>query len=203
MLIWVIALPCEAKPIIDYYRLKKSPQYRAFDLFQNDEMLCVISGIGKTSAAAACAWVAGLQHTSQSLCWINLGAAGGADHSVGDLFSLNKITDGEKGRSFYPVVEFNSGISSACCISLDKASFDYHPVALYDMEACSYFATATRFSSAELVHSLKVISDNQQHLPARDKSVISDLIYKQLSSITGYAEKLIALNEQALFAQNL
>ena len=57
MLVWVVAMHCEAKPVIDYYRLKKSRIDHAFDLYRGDQMLCVISGIGKTAVAAASAWV--------------------------------------------------------------------------------------------------------------------------------------------------
>ena len=190
MLIWVCALHCEAKPVIDHYRLKKSPKHRAFDLFHNDDILCVISGIGKTAAAAATAWAAGLQHHSNSLCWINLGVAGTAEKELGEIFSLNKITDQQTGHSFYPVTTFNSDIYSAQCLSLDKPSSNYLPDTLYDMEASAFFYTAARFSSAELVHSLKVISDNELYPPVRDKAQVSDLIYRQITRISGFAEKL-------------
>ena len=56
--IWVSALHCEAKPVIDYYRLKKSHDDNAFDLYRGDDMLCIISGVGKIASAAACAWIA-------------------------------------------------------------------------------------------------------------------------------------------------
>ena len=55
MLIWVCALHCEAKPVIDYYRLSKSHDDNAFDLYQSDRMICVISGSGKLASAAATA----------------------------------------------------------------------------------------------------------------------------------------------------
>src|SRR5210317_39526 len=139
MLIWVAALHCEAKPVIDHYRLKKSARHRAFDLFHKDEMICVISGVGKTCAAAATAWVAGLQHASASICWINLGIAGAANHNIGDIFRLSKITDMKNNRSYYPQSEFHSDIKTAACISLDQASVYYHPADLYDMEASAFF----------------------------------------------------------------
>lgn len=196
MLIWVVALHCEAKPVIDHYRLKKSDRYSAFDLFHNDEMICVISGVGKTCVAAASAWAAGLQHASASICWINLGIAGGANHNVGEIFRLNKITETQNDRSHYPLSEFNSDIKTAGCISLDHASAEYHPAELYDMEASAFFSTAIRFSRAELVQSLKVIGDNRDQPPQRNKSVISDLIFQQIGSIAGFAEELLTYNKK-------
>ena len=90
MLIWVIALHCEAKPIIDFYRLKKTTAHKGFDLYQNQHMQCVISGIGKINAAAATAWVAALNQDQPSLAWINSGTAGGAEHALGSIFWVSK-----------------------------------------------------------------------------------------------------------------
>ncbi|NNE62483.1 MAG: hypothetical protein HKN34_00230 [Gammaproteobacteria bacterium] len=162
-------------------------------------MTCVISGIGKTCAAAATAWAAGLQHTSASICWINLGVAGGADHSIGDIFRLDRITEKQTDRSHYPVTVFHSDIKTASCISLDQASIDYHPADLYDMEASAFFSTALRFSSVELVHSLKIIGDNRDQPPEQDKSIVSALVSEQIRPITGFAESLITLNEKKCY----
>ena len=57
MLIWNCALHCEAKPIIDYYRLKKDPAENAFDVYQDERIACVVSGIGGINMAAATAWM--------------------------------------------------------------------------------------------------------------------------------------------------
>ena len=198
MLIWVAALHCEAKPIIDYYRLKKSPHHRAFDLYQNDSMQCVISGIGKTSSAAATAWIAALNHQQVSIGWINLGIAGAAEKIIGDIFRLNKITDNQHNRNHYPVPTFASGLPSTSCITLDQASNDYHADAIFDMEASGFFATATRFSTAELVHCIKIISDNRQRQTGFDKPAISKLIQDQLEVITDFAQKLQALSQQLI-----
>lgn len=198
MLIWVAALHCEAKPIIDFYRLKKSPHHRAFDLYHNGSMQCVISGIGKTASAAATAWVAALNHPQASICWINLGTAGAASAPVGEIFWLNKITDSQSNRHYFPVPTFVSKLQSRACISLDQPGEKYHHEAIYDMEASAFFATATRFSTAELVHSLKIISDNHHHQTGYDKTSVSELIRSQLESINGLVEKLQKLNQQMI-----
>ena len=78
MLIWVCALHCEAKPVIDFYRLKKSHDDTAFDLYRGDDMVCIISGTGKVASSAACAWLAARYADAASLAWINLGIAGAA-----------------------------------------------------------------------------------------------------------------------------
>lgn len=196
MLIWVIALHCEAKPIIDLYRLKKSSRYRTFDLYENNHMQCVISGIGKTSAAAATAWVGALNHRATSTVWINLGIAGAATQPVGEIFWLHKITDPSLNRRYYPIPIFPKHLKSIACISLDQPDNDYDRESVYDMEASAFFATATRFSSGEQVHCLKVISDNQQQAIKLDKPGVSQLIQQKSSIIHDFTQNLLKLNQQ-------
>jgi len=194
MLIWVSALHCEAKPVIDHYRLKKSADHHAFDLYQNNDIVCIISGIGKIAVAAATAWAAALFCSRSNIAWINLGIAGSASDSVGGLFWINKITD-QSDHHYFPVPTFKSSLEPRCCLTLNEPGNDYHADYLIDMEASAFFTTATRFSSAELVHCLKVISDNQDQPPSRDKAAISLLIQNCIKPITDFAEKLQALCE--------
>lgn len=190
MLIWVTALHCEAKPIIDYYRLKKSSHCKAFDCYQNETMQCVVSGIGKPAMAAATGWIAAINQQQVPNCWINIGIAGAADRPIGDIFLLNKVTDSATNRPYYPVPGFSSELASAACISLDQPSSDYHRKSLFDMEASAFFAAATRFSTVELVHCLKVISDNQHQQTGYDKPAVSRLIHNQLETIDGFVQNL-------------
>jgi adenosylhomocysteine nucleosidase len=196
MLVWIAALHCEAKPIIDYYRLKKSPEHHAFDVYQRENMQCIISGIGKTSAAAATAWIAALNRKQASIAWINIGTAGSASHEIGTLLWISKISDIESKRHYYPVPLLNSGLETAHCQTLNQPSIDYHLHQIYDMEASALFEAATRFSSAELVHCLKIVSDNPCQQTGRDKARISELIHQHIAQLTDFAESLSGLNNQ-------
>jgi adenosylhomocysteine nucleosidase len=196
MLVWVIALHCEAKPVIDHYRLKKSTSHRSFDVYSKENMHCIICGIGKTSAAAATAWAAGLNHNNGSIAWINIGTAGSARHDIGTALTVYKITDNESNRHFYPVPLFESCLETTHCQTLSQPSTDYHPQQIFDMEASAFFDTATRFSSAELVHCLKIISDNPAHQTGLNKARISELIHQHIVELSNYAQSLQNLNER-------
>lgn len=201
MLIWIAALHCEAKPVIDFYRLKKTSAHRGFDLYESDTMCCVISGIGKTSAAAATAWVAALQSIHASIAWINLGIAGADKHEIGSAFWINKISCDSTKQHFYPVPTFNTGFNPSACTTLDQPSSAYYSGSLFDMEASGFFSTATRFSSAEFIHCLKFVSDNEYQQLGRDKAAISDLINQRIESIDNFVQKLQSLNQQYLDLQ--
>jgi len=201
MLIWVAALHCEAKPIIDHYRLKKSPSHHNFDVYLKENMLCIVSGIGKTAAAAATAWIAGLNNDETSIAWINIGTAGSATHTIGTALSIYKISDDISSRYFHPVALFDSGLESVHCQTLSKPGTDYHARLIYDMEASAFFETASRFSGAGLVHCLKIISDNPSQKIGRDKARISEMIKTKIAQLAGFAESLNEMNAQLVQAQ--
>ena len=197
MLVWVAALRCEAKPIIDFYRLTKSADQSPFDIYLKHNMLCIISGIGKIKAAAATAWIARLNSHNNPIAWINIGTAGSANHPIGTPVWVNKISDIESNQHYIPVPMLNSIIDSAHCQTLNQASTDYHPTRIYDMEASTFFETARQYSSIELIHCLKIISDNASQQTGRDKARISELINLNITQLTGFAQSLIELRNQS------
>ncbi len=192
MLIWVAALRCEAKPIIDYYRLKKSNQHRRFDLYYKDNISCVVSGIGQSAVAAATAWVATLQVSQAAIAWINIGIAGAAHDEVGSIFWVDQILS-ENSEPCHPEPLHKNSITPRSCFTLDEPSTDYRSELLYDMEANAFFTAATQFSTTELVHCLKVVSDNKNHPPQRNKAKISLLIQQNMSMIDAFASNLLIL----------
>ena len=58
---------------------------------------------------------------------------------------------------------FKPGCPSEHLISVDKMNEPYPNNAAVDMEASAFFAVATRYTKAELVQSVKVVSDNSLH----------------------------------------
>lgn len=197
MLIWVCALHCEAKPVIDYYRLKKSHDAYAFDVYYGDDMTCVVSGIGKVASAAASAWIAALHAGEAALGWINLGVAGAAEHDIGELLLLDKIVDGDGGQPYYPVPVAASALRGGTCLTLNRPGQDYRDGMLFDMEASGFIQSALRFSSAEMIQVLKVISDNRQQQTGRDRQRVSQLIANNIEAITRQAEVLIRLKNES------
>ena len=196
MLIWVTALHCEAKPVIDHYRLRKSHAHHAFDVYQSDQIECIVTGIGKSSAAAATAWIAALNNPARSIAWINLGTAGSANHDIGSALLVNKITDSDSNQNYYPVPAIRTDLPGAHCHSMNKPTTEYLGDQIYDMEASAFFKTATRFSSAELVQSIKVVSDNPTEQIGKNKSRVSEIINAQIKPVVLLAEALQHLNNK-------
>ena len=95
------------------------------------------------------------------------------------------------------------GFDTATLITQSAERSDYREGALYDMEAWGFINSVTRFSSLELCHCLKIISDNADTPLTRDKARISALIAAQVESISTFADHLLAIAQPMQDAQAL
>ena len=179
----VVAMPCEAKPLVEYFSLCRNSQLHAFPVYETDAMTLIASGVGKVNSAAAVAWLAGIQQSSDTI-WLNLGMAGHTSLAPGTVLLANKVTDMTTKRSWYPQALFRVNNDSTALITVDEVIDDYPPDAMIDMEAAGFMAAAEKFSTLENIHLVKVISDNRL-TPAKlvSKTSIDSLLRKQLPGI--------------------
>lgn len=204
MLHFVTALEAEARPFIQHYRLKRDPAARAFQVFRRGvfrgegagggdaagggDVALVISGIGKVSAAAATAFLAATEGRGQAV-WLNVGVAGHATRAVGEAILAHKIRDAASGRTFYPPLVLEPPCASDPLTTVDVPETRYASPGAYDMEASGFYPTACRFSSAELVHCLKIVSDGPaasvHHLTLQR---VRELVAEQVDLVAGWAE---------------
>jgi adenosylhomocysteine nucleosidase len=196
MLIWMTAMLCEARPVIEHFGLKKSHDHHAFEVYQSEDTICVVSGIGSLPMAAATAWIAALNRREKTLGWINLGLAGGMEE-LGRLYRIVKIRDSISGKHYYPMTPFKTKLDYQTCETVSQPSCDYKIDRVFDMEASAYFATASRFSTAEFIHSLKVVSDNPVEKTGKNEPRSSELITRNLPRIIAFAEQLRGLLSQS------
>ena len=156
------ALLSEAKALIQQWSLKKNPDKHPFTLFADEERVVVITGMGGVTMAAAVAYVLALFPCRQQPLLLNLGIAGHRLHSLGSLFLADKIINTDSGKKFYPQLPFAFNCGTITVASVAKSQIGYPEDYLYDMEAAAFYEIAAKFSSSELVHSLKIVSDNSQ-----------------------------------------
>ncbi|MGZ5050511.1 MAG: hypothetical protein ACXWF8_05565 [Methylobacter sp.] len=154
------ALPCEAKPLVEHFDLKKSAAIQPFAVYSNRDMCLTVTGLGKSAMAAGVAYSQALFPGSDPIL-VNIGIAGHKNHALGGLFLIDKITDADSARNYYPPLIFTPPCPTANLRTVSKPQAVYDPHSLCDMEASAFYETATRFSSGELIQCLKVISDNE------------------------------------------
>ena len=91
------AFYAEAKNIIDHYGLKKekSPEMVRFDVFANESIRLVITGVGEINAAAAVSNIGGAYGISPDDEILNVGCGAGfsSDICLGSIFLGNKLTE--------------------------------------------------------------------------------------------------------------
>lgn len=155
------ALPCEAKPLVEHLNLKKDTAIQPFAVYLNQDICLTVTGLGKSAMAAGVAYTQALFASVEHPVLVNIGIAGHQDHAVGSLFLIDKITDVDSQKSYYPPLVFTPPCPTARIQTLSRPQPAYGQHHLCDMEASAFYETAVRFSTGELIHCLKVISDNE------------------------------------------
>jgi adenosylhomocysteine nucleosidase len=202
------ALPCEAKPLVEHFKLKKNTAVQPFAVYHNRDICLTVTGLGKSAMAAGVAYTQALFASVEYPVLLNIGIAGHKDHAVGSLFLIDKITDADSRKSYYPPLVFTPTCPSACIQTVSRPQPDYDREALCDMEASAFYETAVRFSSGELIHCLKVISDNEsspaENIEPRQVTALiaahGATIETLLTELTRLAE-LVITPEPGLFEQ--
>lgn len=200
------ALPCEAKPLVEHFNLKKVTTIQPFAVYLNKELCLTVTGLGKSAMAAGVAYTQALFATVEHPALVNIGIAGHKHHAIGMVFIINKITDFDSRKSYYPPLAFTPPCRTACIQTVSRPQLVYDSHQLCDMEASAFYETAVRFSTGELIHCLKVISDNESS-PAENIQAkqVSQLIAAHLGTLENLLTdlrrlaKLITVPETKLF----
>jgi len=155
------ALECEAKALVNFFGLKKDNSAHAFSIYKNDKIVVAVTGIGKVAMAGGVAYVLALFSNSPLPVLVNLGIAGHKTQEIGTLIVASKVIDGDSGRVFYPQLIGGKWPETSEIKTTAKPNTQYSQHCLNDMEASAFYETAARFSSSELIHCIKVVSDNE------------------------------------------
>lgn len=192
----VVALRAEAQPIIEHFRLSPVSRGAPFRVFlSGDEgFALVISGSGRVAAGAAVAHLAGY---GDDAGWLNVGVAGHGDRPLGAVVLAHRIRDSHSGRAWYPPLVFEPPCPTAPLQTVDRACTDFPTDDVYDMEAAGFYDIAAKYASHELVHCLKVISDNRDHPVALlTRARVGELVRSNMTVIHRLVEALAALSSE-------
>jgi nucleoside phosphorylase len=184
MTAFITALPSEAQPLIKYFKLILLND-NVFKIYKKDNILLIVSGIGKEFALMATAY---LFAKYKIITLINIGIAG-ADkrYTIGDMLLINKIYDVEKKRFYFPQMRYKSVLKEASlhtfCTPVDNAE----QTDCVDMEASAIFFAASKFLKTSNIVILKVVSDHfSTNIPL--KTEVHRLIENHLSFVKELVE---------------
>ena len=183
----------EAKFFINYLKLKKINSIKEFQIYFNEKFSLTISGIGKiNSAISVCTTYHELGKIKNN-CWINIGIAGHSSSIVGELFIVNKIIDSTSLKNYFPYSPNVSKISQLSCTTYEKVDSKYSN-SLSDMELSGFYQTANKYSYRELIHSLKIVSDNRQNpFNYEEKNKIEKLFEAKKKYFDIFFEKVLKI----------
>lgn len=153
------ALPAEAKPLVDYFKLKKRVTVTPFAVYEHDGVCLTVTGLGKTAMAAGVAYTQAL-FMPVAPVMLNVGIAGHQSHALGQLYQADKIIDADSQKRYYPSLVVSPPCPTWCVQTSAQPQLDYNHAHLCDMEASAFYETAVRFTTNVGIASFKVVSDN-------------------------------------------
>ncbi len=156
-----VALECEAKAIVSQFKLKKEMTKDPFPLYKNGATVLTVTGVGKVAMAGGVAYTLAKFSGAALPVLVNVGIAGHKTQTIGQLLLADKIVDPDSRKVFYPQL-IGAGWPETSEVQTTAIPNEcYNSNCLNDMEASAFYEVAVKFSSSELIHSLKIVSDNE------------------------------------------
>jgi len=185
----LVALPAEAKPLIQALSLKRLQPDGPCPLYTGDGLKLAVSGVGRDAMTKAIHYLHG--HSEGKCHWLNVGIAGHTTLSLGQSLLAKNVIDAVSGVRWKlrPVAGLEIAIGDLCCVA--EAETDYAEVIGYDMESAGFTSTLAALGLLDDAHVLKIISDNPQQPAERiNARMVSQLIGQQHHVIQSLIEKL-------------
>ena len=159
--VFFVALECEARPLIDLWKLKKTDQIGVIKIFSKDLITIVICGVGSKNMLIAAGYFMGKNPTFFGH-FINFGIAGHASLPLGTLCSVYQVKADQNLITYHlnPAINFPSKMA---CLSFSSAQHAYQENYLHDMEAFSFVEALSTFHPIDCLHVFKVVSDGPSH----------------------------------------
>ncbi len=160
----VVAMKSEAMPLIGRFGLERMTRDGdRFPIYGKGQLKLIISGIGAHKAREAVWYLSKHSETVNVSAWMNVGVAGHGSHGIGTGFLANCILDGVTQQTIYPSFTIDFGLQTGKVATVDVVETEYQERIGYDMEAFGFAASASRYSTLEMIHCFKVVSDNREN----------------------------------------
>jgi len=186
-----LALAAEAKPLRLFWKMRQlaSTPFVVYQCERPWPIRLIISGSGKTAAAAAAGYLQGMHPAEHA--WINCGVAGSTHWPLGEAVLANMITDDASGQRWFPYMGGKQVQASGSLVTVDRPQTTMRDKFCYDMESSGFMTAVCRFTSVELIRVVKIISDNhEQQANALTAADISDLMAPVPALLQDHIEQL-------------
>ena len=153
----IVALGAEARPFLDSAPFIKR-NVLPFALYEADDMLLCISGIGYENAMMATAALLGYRAPSPNDILLNYGiCAAPMQYDIGELLLIHELTCNHV--HLYPDMLIKHPFHEASLLSVDAPCAIPQDIPV-DMEGFAIFKTASRFMQLHQMLFVKIVSDH-------------------------------------------
>ncbi len=182
MIVLVMALVAEVKPVRNFLHMLRKPEHKAFPWYEEKDLVLIQSGPGKSAAATAATYAA--EQLPIVTGFVNFGICGHGYLDIGTLLQVQKIVDQSSGRYWDLVLSPRLPIETTRLLTVESAQQEYPENSAVDMEAAGFYDAARRFVEPRQIACLKVVSDNPtQHWKNINKKIMTELITNHLNSL--------------------
>ncbi|NSW91736.1 MAG: hypothetical protein HPY74_13890 [Firmicutes bacterium] len=184
----------EALPFIKQLNLKRDFKSHKFEIFKNEEIILIITGIGKVKAAVAVTYLFSKYEPEDSDLFMNIGVCGTKNRNIaiGTAFFCNKIIENDTKRTFYPDMLFKHTFEETsvetCSLVINKEDIELEGQ-LADMEASGIYQAASVFLQPHQISFIKVVSD-YLNVEKLSKDKVSELIEDKTVQIISWMNEV-------------
>lgn len=185
----ITALDAEARVFIERYSLKRNFDL-PYTLYQNEEMLVLVCGMGKINALAATSALLGYRIPKEGDILLNIGICGAPEeYEIGEALIIHQIID--ERRHYYPDILYPHTLNEISLACVDRPQSSPNAFAV-DMESAGVFLSASKFFKLHRIAFIKIVSDHF-HPDGVTKEGVIDLIRSRLNVIEDIARSLEAI----------
>lgn len=163
MIYIVCALYVEAKPLIDKYALKKESLYAKFQIFSNEKIRLIISGLGRIKSAIAISYLFENSNVDDNDLIINIGYCASTNpyDKLYEIVNISQIKSAYSKKACYPDMLYKHNFIEGTLICHDEIIETYknRDNIYIDMESIGFFESAGMYLKKDRIIILKIISD--------------------------------------------
>ncbi|MDP3291145.1 MAG: hypothetical protein Q8M43_03860 [Sulfuricurvum sp.] len=195
MIYLITALDAEARPLYEYYRLKRDTSL-PYTLYRSEEMVLLVGGMGRTNALMALSALLGWRIPEDKDILINIGICGApSEYRIGEALLIHQILDGD--RRYYPDILYSHPLreTSMRCVDTPQSLCGDYPV---DMESSAIFQAASRFFKLHQMAFLKIVSDHCTPELVTKEGVM-ELLRSHVDTVDTLISRLRAIQKEPSF----
>ena len=160
----ITALPDEARPFIDRFKLKSDENQSDLNVYSNESCSLLITGIGSGQVKSVLPVFLKRISDFDNVILFNIGIAGGHPDKteIGEVYLINKVTNDETVDKYSLTIPAKNEFTTIALTTVAKGITGGHVgyEGLVDMEAAIITATAISYFNIDKISVIKVVSDH-------------------------------------------